>query len=331
MHCLVHIGSNKTGSSSIQALLARHKRLLVRAGILYPLVGRKYAVTYRRHLGLSFAADPGGEYAQRIADRFGEPHSALTHRRHDFEAALAVEIAGCDARLAIFSDEGLFKYANPALAAGCIDLLASHFDSIEVMAYVRAPDRYCESTYVQAVKTGATLSLDEYVGHFIATQRGYAATLDVWADVVGPGNVRVVPFPETGDVVADFLSRVGMDASRTVSPRVNSSPDWTASEALRLINLAYQKTGSASPSWFRQEVERRYAGGSPPRLTATQRQAVRDAFRNDHQRLVDRYFGGDASQIYTLPRTVHETDPEPPVQDAARAIAEELMAIHRAI
>ena len=196
MRCLLHIGSNKTGSSSIQATLARRTRMLRAAGILYPLTGRRYESTTKRHVGLYAAAAPNSDQARHIADRLGQSGPTACRLRQNFSTSLEAEISGSTARLAIFSDEALFKYAAPEVAKGCIGLLEPHFDNIKVIAYLRAPDRLCESSYVQAIKTGSTLSLEEYVGYFIAQQRGYASTLDIWADVVGTENICAVPFPE---------------------------------------------------------------------------------------------------------------------------------------
>src|SRR5690606_18800706 len=141
-----------------------------------------------------------------------------------------------------------------------------------------------------------------------------------WADVVGTENICAVPFPEGGDVVTSFLTNIGVETGPQRLPWVNGSPDWTACEALRRINIAYRKAGRVCPPQFRREVEKRFSGGSPPRLTAPHRQAVLDAFRRDHERLIERYFPGNVLPIYPLPHATHETHVEPPVESAILAI-----------
>jgi len=40
-HCIVHAGTHKTGTTTVQNILAAHRTQLAASGFLYPAMGRK--------------------------------------------------------------------------------------------------------------------------------------------------------------------------------------------------------------------------------------------------------------------------------------------------
>jgi len=134
---ILHIGTGKTGTSSIQNFFQHHRAVLASThGVLYPDTG----LTELHHFGeLIYAHYQACEWAVQ------ENRPALTQLRQ------AIEASGCP--VAVLSCEDFYHRLGPQ----GIECLRQVFDGLEVqvLCYVRRQDQYMESAWKQQVKVGA--------------------------------------------------------------------------------------------------------------------------------------------------------------------------------
>ncbi len=211
---ILHIGSHKTGTSSIQHFLAAQREALAREDVAYLLPDRD-----GRHSAFNLIRTSGEL----------EGFRARVHR------ARADRLLQPRATRNIVSTEMFFWLSDPEEVATLAELIRPRFDRITVLAYLRRQDLLAVSHRNQ-VMTGSpaqqfyglrTHPLPEYRPHLHSYFDYATKLLDLWGGAFGRDNLLVVPFEPAnlagGDVVADFTARLGVNLTPDKKVRRNSS------------------------------------------------------------------------------------------------------------
>lgn len=142
--CYLHIGSPKTGSTTLQAWCFRNKAALEARGVLYP-------GGHRRHNALltAFHADAANLRFNRTGENLAEHGAGVALLAAEF-----AEVAASPAPRVIYSNENFFGKAGQLDLAGLHDLLRQHFDEIRVICYLRDPYKLLISRAQEQVKSG---------------------------------------------------------------------------------------------------------------------------------------------------------------------------------
>ncbi|PZX17133.1 tetratricopeptide repeat protein [Palleronia aestuarii] len=238
--CILQIGTEKTGTTSLQMFLSRNRDRLGARGIRYPRFPGQF-----NHTGLpAYAMDD--DRRDPIRDAFGV-HSAeaVAGFRRRIERQAEAELDGQG--ITIFCSEHCHsRLKTREEVQRLADLLMPHFDRIDVSIYLRRQDEVAVSLHSTRLKGGET---DKNI--LPETDAGnpyfnYDRSLSLWEDVFGRPHVRVRLFERSelvdGDVVSDFLSAWGLgplDAYRAVK-KLNESVDARAQDFLRRVNATLE-------------------------------------------------------------------------------------------
>lgn len=303
MRCVLHIGADKTGTSSIQRTLAANPEALAANRYHYLASGRTIAgTTYSRQIGFRFAMSPIERSARGMQNMLGLTSTDVRRRYRDaFERSFDSELSSLspDATVLI-SDEALFLFADRQTAQNAAAFLDRRFSEVSLVCYLRRPDILLASRYSHHVKTGGTLTLAEFV-----QRRGgknlYFPSLKVWSDAFGRSRLTIRPFARdkllNGDVIDDFCAVIGLDATGLRIINTNLSLTPLGLSLLRRINrIAKPRAASAV---IRRAFEALFTGKGitlPPPL----RDVVRDAWREDHTRLAKHFMSGSEADFYSL-------------------------------
>ena len=238
---LVHVGTRKTGSTSIQDALARLAPALRERDIHLPSAGRRHAASARHAnllgslTGFRYNAARGG---------WGE---------------LAEEIRASDAHSFVISDEALArtraKHVAGAIAA-IRGLAADCALRVDIVAYVRPQCQYLESSFAEDVRTGRLqLPFDRYTADEFAMRRvkrhpwlNYRRVFAPWRAAFG-GRVGVTPFERSrlaGGLLGHFLGLFGAGelAARAGDVPANVRTGAKELEVRRLTALALRRGGT---------------------------------------------------------------------------------------
>lgn len=180
----LHIGWTKTGTSSIQHFLYYNRETLIRQGLYYP-VAQEWG--FAHHLLAYYFTYIPKHASSTLWNRFSdkETFKASVGRHIDSLTETPFE------HIVISSE--LLRRADPTL-------LAERFSPFEVVVitYLRRQDEWLEATINQNIKmaSGSTFELDSREKWHRICRRilDYYTVLERWAEVFGPGNLRVVPF-----------------------------------------------------------------------------------------------------------------------------------------
>jgi hypothetical protein len=260
---IVHIGTPRTGTTTLQRYLFENRERLLTCGVLYPVLTPRTAPS--PHLS-----------HQYLGESFDGRRSAA--ERVELMEALERLISDTSADIVMLSYEGLSQAIGRSRTPGLLAaLFARHGFVMETLLTVRPQSEYLNSLYthrIQFLREGRPFLrfLDSAVN---ARTMHYEALLRPWHAACA-GRLRVVPLrdartdePFVGRVLTELGmgDRIdGLSPSEPVASVENPSPGPIAIEACRQLRL----------------------GGAEPQLGA----AAREATRFLEQRVVT--FGLDA-------------------------------------
>lgn len=224
MELLLHIGTEKTGSTAIQAWLDANDRGLAQSGIH---VARCLGRPDHRLLAVH-ARTPGRPDEALLSPGSWAVEDAASIGAH-LAAALADEVAAAEAadcHLFVISSEHLHSRLPTAAEVNRVAaLLAPLFDGIEVLCYLRPQAELHQSRLSVGVRA---LAHGPWVLEAFAADPAYYDYFALWQRWSAAfGEVTLVPFRRVGDVVQDFAARLGVSATGA-GGRVNGRLDWRA-------------------------------------------------------------------------------------------------------
>ncbi len=210
---LLHIGTHKTGTTTLQSLLAKNRDRLADRGICYPVTDRPPFPNPHKHNNLWRALDAG-------PDAFAAE-----------KAVLLREFYASGAETLVMSEEHLSCHRLKALAQ--MRAFADDFD-VEVICFLRRQDYFIESWWSQRCKSGREgLHIDAFtMSDWVRSRTDYLKLLDFWA---GFARVTAIGFEQacqTG-LVDHFNAATGLDLPpaprrRNISPSMEAVAHFAA-------------------------------------------------------------------------------------------------------
>lgn len=304
MKAIIHIGAEKTGTTTIQHFLRENSGLLSTHGVVYP---RTPGIIDHRALAV---------YAKNVfkqEDAFIREHNLsspvrLQAWKTDFKAKLEGELRELDAgvHLVIFSSEHLHSrlWGEDGIQ-NLRTLLLPWFEEIEVLVYLRRQDQLAVSAYSTKLKVGKTP--DKILDPDVDPQNhyyNYYILLNKWASVFGRNHIKVIFFePATSqgnDLISGFLAAAGIADNEqwARTRRLNEKLSWQSQHLLRRYNERFPRFDDSGRNELNDRVrakllnwlQARYPGPPemPPRSEAM---SFYSKFRADNRQLAREWFG----------------------------------------
>jgi hypothetical protein len=229
----LHIGTHKTGSTSIQHFLKDNTSILKSHGYYYPTEGAYY---YPPEASASLLAH------------------AVLNRRPEYIGNTPIDHDACvndiqksilqsGAENIIVSSEH-FSHAHTDNAVQKIsDVFLSLFENIIVIIYLRRQDLRLESMYAQGVKTGSiTMEFNDYLN--ASAGWNYYDLLKPWINIFGLKNIVIRPFENSqffgNSLINDFMHLINCEIPIIDSPKKNQSPPIEYLELQRIMTQSIQ-------------------------------------------------------------------------------------------
>lgn len=235
---ILHIGINKTGSTSIQKVMALRRREIAAQDMFYPRTPG-----YEKHVLLATAAATRPEREGGRVWKFSSPAVRLAKFRTEFEAEMRAMPASVT-RVILSAEQFSFVLKDVPAIQNLHDLVAPYVDSITVVPYLRRPDQHLTSLYSEMIRWGDARApgLD---GLRLPAGHGYDydRLLDRWASVFGEASMKPQIFErrpgEKFDVVQHFLDLCGLKLK--IPTKKNAANEALSLHAqLVLVELARQ-------------------------------------------------------------------------------------------
>jgi hypothetical protein len=277
----LHIGTKKSGSSSIQRCLKKNRHFLRSRGYY---VSRELG--QREDQALRLAFEDGSRLGHPAVSHFVEGYTRFDPRR---------------SKSCIISCESLVDLDKRAIEALATEF-RSMFGRFVILLYVRRQDRLAVSHYSTALRGGST-SRRLYSVRFGRSARAakYGKIVADWAEVFGKEALRVHRYERTrlkgGDVVEDFLHQLGLTtADLQLDGRTNTA--LSADEAAFLLVLnRLRKQGRWTNRGFlraiRATARAKFSGG--PRAFPSRRTALAffESFADENELVRREFFSSE--------------------------------------
>ena len=210
--CILHLGMNRTGSTSIQLSLQN----LDDDKFYYAKLGDR--ANHSSQILSAFTDDP--ELARGPRARYLGP-AVLKHPRRQIFDWLESSIKGARDRTLIISGEGIM-FMSAAELGKFRAFLERHGCDTEVVAYVRTPCAYMSSVFQQIIKFRKVKRLN-----FKRMLPNYRARMSRLDSIFGRNNVKLIKFDPArfpdNDVVRDLCTRLGISACSVKVHNYNTS------------------------------------------------------------------------------------------------------------
>lgn len=197
---ILHIGTQKTGSSAIQVFLTQNQQSLIKAGLEYlDPRANKFGLFNMNHSGLVLALTG---FWRSGSHQLPKEKTWLMLREKVEQSKHGV----------IISSEG-FSTPEVLQHMDFIKDSLSGFD-VKVVIYLRRQDIFAQSLYKEQIKDREHRSFAlayEEAGYkkFL----DYKEIVDQWGNAFGKHNIQVRPYErgqlKNGDIVADFMQTIG--------------------------------------------------------------------------------------------------------------------------
>lgn len=324
---ILHIGMEKTGTTTLQQALARSTDALTQRGFRYPLLGAGNA-----HAALVARAKTRGEEADlpALAGRRADESRAAFDARIDAELAREVA-AHPDATFILSSEHASSRLNHPPCIRQLKAVLDRHFDDIRICVYLRRWDRMALSAYSTFVQNGLA-SLAPFQ-HFRGTSYlDYTGMLARWAAVFGPTRMQVAIFERSelagGSIVPDFAARFGLpmlDERRDA----NASLDFDDLRALALINRLLEERNLPNASAIRAHIIAGLRKSSGPIPIAPDKARQFNGYYTDQAETIRALYFPERPSLFDDDYSGYQAPDGPPAnwQTAAGKLAEALDSV----
>ncbi|MSU90527.1 hypothetical protein GE300_13025 [Rhodobacteraceae bacterium 2CG4] len=246
MKLILHIGTEKTGTTAFQIWMHENTQALRRQGVWYAQAfdvpnNRKLSVIARRP---DEREDGFGFYGiQTEADHEAFRDRTLAAFARDVEAARA---AG--AHTYFVSSEHLHSRLRfQEMVDRTAGIVKPQFDAVEIVCFLRPQI----DTALSLASTGARVGMHIDERFFERVKPGnpyynYPALLERWANAFGEQAVTPVPFVREKRPVEYFKRRLGLDPQADYAPdrRINSTVDY---RVVALMNALVRENATNKP------------------------------------------------------------------------------------
>ncbi|MCX7384932.1 MAG: hypothetical protein NT133_26735, partial [Alphaproteobacteria bacterium] len=267
--CILHIGTEKTGTTSLQRFLALNRAALMAQGVYVPAsLAPAEPPGSLNHSDLAALALADWRLEDRLRHQRGiTTLDNLVQFRTDTAAAFAAEIAAAPAEcdtLLLTSEHCHSRVLLLHEVARLYEFLAPFAVGYEVVVYLRPQHDLAMSQYGMQLLAGETgaemLPPLPYPADYAMARTTDAAYFDYgrllsrWAAIFGRAAVRPALFPEVissnGDVIDDFCSRIGIDCAAMQRPqRLATNVSAPAQRFLReFLPIAAARLGERAES-----------------------------------------------------------------------------------
>ncbi|MDJ0647725.1 MAG: hypothetical protein QNJ60_03375 [Xenococcaceae cyanobacterium MO_188.B19] len=307
MKALIHIGIEKTGTTTIQEFLHLNRDKLAKQGVGYlrspGLRNNRKLATYCMD---NHKIDDQVKYLRIFSDAKRNEWKAKFRQEFDRE------IKNLDHKISsviISSEHFHSRLTIKDEIKNLLDILKPYFTDIKILVYLRRQDQVAVSHYSTKIKVGKTKSAvllpqgvspnDPYYNYYDLIER--------WASVFGKQNIDIRIFDKSkfieGDLLQDFINAVGLiKADKFVIPeRKNEKLSASVQHGLMLMNECFPESINNIPVKFNNQLrnylisqlQQKYQGKEK---LPTRKEALDfyGKFSDSNKRLADKYLSSES-------------------------------------
>lgn len=319
MRLVLHIGTEKTATTTLQHFLYHNRSKLAARGVgLSDVCGKP------NNRLLAGYCQPHGQFDnffRALGLRSPEEKQAVFA---DFPERFGAEVAGMTGDVMVLTSEHCHsRLTTPETLAALQDLVTPHFSEVRIICYFREQAAVAKSLYSTAIKGGKGKAFEDFLGNCTPKnlRYNYAASADLWAEAFGREAFHPRLFLKDaladGDIVTDFLQAAGIDPTgldRDI-PNQNESLGAYGMMLGRVVNEVhprYLPNGASNPVWqICTNGVLKSALGQEGRLSFPEAATLYERFDESNRDFAARYLGRSDNPFPTAKGALEVLDPVP--------------------
>jgi hypothetical protein len=289
---VLHIGTEKTGTTSIQHFLTHNRQNLLQHNIVYPVLGQRKDA----HFELVNEIHP--------LDNNGRYMEFLPQPQHE-TGFIWQKLKECLDR---HSDKTIVlsaEHFSSRLREKGLSYMKAFFDENnirpEIIVFLRPQGEYIESSYSTFIKAGGTKTFSQASDNYQAQtlRYDYKHLLDLWSAFFSKENIKVIPYQKSeGDVREQILYHLNVTDFSTFnfdqSKAMNEKWGKDMLELARLVNTKYTDVPVPEKKAFLDKCALLLPSKADEKLmTSAQQMEVSTFFENSNRLVAQEYLGRD--------------------------------------
>lgn len=253
MKLALHIGTAKTGTTTLQRWFADNRDGLGKQGVWYPVAPG--AENHRRLM--VYARDtskPDASFAKNGVKTAADHKAFRTRLQHKLERELQGS-AKRGHRIWVMSSEHLHSKINsPAMITRLRDLLVPMFEEVTVYLHLRPQVDLLISNSSQRARMGRPVTRAELTRDAVSTSSSYFnynRIVSHWEAAFGAEKLRLTPFKRRPDMLGLMIEMLELDMTRLAPVvRANRGLDWRAIGLANVVNAGFAAANLGEPPDF---------------------------------------------------------------------------------
>jgi len=285
----IHIGLEKTGTTTLQEFAYQNKSLLAEDNIYYP-----DSPGIKNHTNLPAFAYDKNLNDLAVRKNITNPNDRL-YFRNSFQEKFSKEIETIRAKkmnLLVSSEHLSSRVGDEPEIRKLLSLFTSFDYQPKIIVYLRRQDEMLLSTYSTWIKCGATEELNH--NSYKKKRYDYLKQLKLWENTVGQENIIVGLFhPKRllkGDLIQDFCDKIGINPKRYVLPEAKLNKSLSAKQLafLKDFNRSIPELIDGDKNPFRGDLITALEG-----IADSDKAVLPDSIKSE----IQKYFKKDNEQI----------------------------------
>lgn len=298
---VLHIGTEKTGTTSIQRFLSTNRSCLAESGVFTPSSLDDGAGNHRWLPAIACNKKEADDFL-RSKEVTSESElrnlidAKLTEFRHEVES-----ISNSESKWLISSEHLQSRLTEKSELDTLKSILSGLFDNIEILLYIRRPIHTAVSLLSTAIKTGSTMkSLPEPSELYWNNICNHRATIERWKACFPEAELTVRLFQKedfkNGDLIDDFMRVAKIEASnRFKRPEMtNESLSLDGMRYMLELNQILPPFVGGRPSRVRKNIaefiNKETRGNIKYAPSTSEIQKYEQSFRESDDWVLERYF-----------------------------------------
>jgi len=299
----IHIGLEKTGTTTLQEFFFLNRNQLAQDNIYYPSSpgARNHtdlvAYAYDKTLGDLIVQKNLHTSAAREAFRLGFKELFDTELRSIKKSKTNLLVSSEHLSSRVFSKDEIRNLLRLFTEAGYLP---------KIIVYLRRQDQYLLSTYSTWLKCGATADLNQKA--YKRKRYDYLSLLDMWGEVAGQENLIVKIFERSrmykNDLLEDFMNILGLRMTEHYqypSSDLNKSLDKNKLLFLKKLNAVVPESIDGQKNPLKGELIKameQIDNSDKLNLDPGLSQEILDYYRSDNEAIKVQYFPSQAGSLF---------------------------------
>lgn len=308
----LHIGTWKTGSTTLQFYLNHFKQKLKKENIYY-LSGSDKIVTDDRiirkfkEINIDYVKESRQKFEQ-ILSRYNDSNASFVSSAEEF------------------SGDPFTGYKNGHLVAEMLRRITKGLDlDVQIIIYLRRQDDFFESLYTHSIYLGKSHSFEEFLNSFDDNSFQWLNIVDAFSDRFGKKNITVKRFhkkylPNKNSLVQGFGKTIGsrlLENFNETAPR-NTSYSRDMLELMRVVNQDFGLEGKKIRKLFRASDRRKYFEKFSF-FSPDERLKFYENYQDSNNKIAIDYLADEENELFPLPE-ISSNPPAYPGLDLERVI-----------